>query len=232
VTTAPGRPARLSRYTFEVCHRAPARVRTRGRYEPDASQRAWTRLERADTVLVPGAGRSRRDPRARRGLVEAVIQAHRRGGAGSCIWLGAFVLAAAGLLDGRRARRHTGPSRRVGRPVPAGPGGRPQGVLYVDQGDVAQGAPTPPGSAAAWTSACTVKQPNQARAYADADRRQDGVDGSRTAGMPVAVRRTAHPGPRSRLALPRCWSGGRAARTSAGQRRRSDGARSRSRPAR
>lgn len=63
---------------------------------------AWTR--RADLVVVPGLVTGAPDPDPQ--VLAALVAAHRRGAGVAALCSGAFVLAAAGLLDGRRATTH------------------------------------------------------------------------------------------------------------------------------
>ncbi|MFF7309786.1 helix-turn-helix domain-containing protein [Streptomyces sp. NPDC008137] len=87
-------------YDVEVC--GPDAVRVgRFRLEPD---HGLDRLRHAGTVIVPGWADVDVDPPAE--LVDAVRAAHEAGARVASLCTGAFVLAAAGLLDGRRATTH------------------------------------------------------------------------------------------------------------------------------
>ncbi|MFV2120749.1 helix-turn-helix domain-containing protein [Streptomyces sp. Act-28] len=115
-------------YDLAVC--GPRAVRV-GRFllEPD---HGLDRLRHADTVVVPGWADVDEDPPA--DLVDAVRAAHEAGARVVSLCTGVFVLAAAGLLDGKRATTHwahTGAlSARYPR-VEVDPD-----VLYVDNGSV------------------------------------------------------------------------------------------------
>ncbi|MBM9503144.1 GlxA family transcriptional regulator [Actinacidiphila acididurans] len=123
------------RYEVTTCGLAPGPVRVSADFSlfvelgPDA-------LAEADTVVVPGA----RDPHDNlltaplAGPLAAAMAMIRPGARIASVCTGAFVLAAAGLLDGRRATTHW-------RSVPAFRRAFPDvrldpDVLYTDEGDV------------------------------------------------------------------------------------------------
>ena len=95
----------------------------------------------ADTVIVPAIRDVYEEPQAE--LVAAVKDAHGRGARVASLCSGAFVLAAAGILDGRAATTHWQYAEELARRYPAvlvDPG-----VLYVDHGDVLTSAGTTAG---------------------------------------------------------------------------------------
>ncbi|MFF5290402.1 helix-turn-helix domain-containing protein [Paractinoplanes globisporus] len=116
-------------YELAICGAGPVRADGRFLLEPDGG---LDRLARADTVIVPGWAEIGTDPPA--DLVDAVRAAHEAGARVASLCTGAFVLAAAGLLDGRRATTHWLYADLLARRYPlveVDPD-----VLYVDNGSV------------------------------------------------------------------------------------------------
>ncbi|KAB8166289.1 helix-turn-helix domain-containing protein [Streptomyces sp. 3MP-14] len=115
-------------YRLAVC--GPGAVRL-GRFlvEPE---HGFDRLAEADTLIVPGWADVAREPPG--ALVAAVRAAHARGARVASLCTGAFVLAAAGLLDGRRATTHWAHAGELAARYPAVT--VEPDVLYVDEGSV------------------------------------------------------------------------------------------------
>ncbi|GAA1440386.1 DJ-1/PfpI family protein [Leifsonia poae] len=90
-------------------------------------------LEQADTIFIPGYREpATTEPAA--SVVAALQDAHARGARLAAISTGAFALAAAGLLDGKRATTHWHYTKALERRYP---GIRvDENVLFVDEGDV------------------------------------------------------------------------------------------------
>ncbi|MCK2215385.1 helix-turn-helix domain-containing protein [Actinomadura sp. ATCC 31491] len=116
-------------YEVSICGTGPVRADGRFLLDPDGG---LDLLARADTVIVPGWADVDVDPPA--DLVAAVRAAYDAGARVASLCTGAFVLAAAGLLEGRRATTHWAHAdalagRFPGIEVDAD-------VLYVDEGRV------------------------------------------------------------------------------------------------
>jgi AraC family transcriptional regulator, transcriptional activator FtrA len=90
-------------------------------------------LRRADTIVVPGVAEPL-DHATLDAAARAIGNAHARGARVLSICTGVFVLAHAGLLDGRRASTHWDAAARLKREYPqvdVDPS-----VLYIDEGSV------------------------------------------------------------------------------------------------
>src|SRR5205085_7374362 len=90
-------------YRFIVCSVEDRPVRTSVGFHIDTPYRLKD-LRRADTIVIPARGHG--DIEAPPELVDALAAANRRGARIMSVCTGAFVLAAAGLLDGKRATTH------------------------------------------------------------------------------------------------------------------------------
>ena len=126
-------------YELRVCA-PPGPVRASNGFVPDTPY-GYDDLAQADTVIVTALCDPQAEPPA--ALVAAVRAAHRNGGRIVSLCTGAFVLAAAGLLDGRPATTHWFHARELARRYPAVH--LDPGVLYVDDGDVLTSAGTTAG---------------------------------------------------------------------------------------
>jgi len=117
-------------YTLDICAERPGPMDAVGGFGLVA-RRGLDTLAAADTVIVPG---QRIDAPVSPALVDALRTAHGRGARIVSICSGAFALAAAGLLDGRRAATHWRYADELQRRHPEIE--VDADVLYVDDGDV------------------------------------------------------------------------------------------------
>lgn len=123
----PGVPA----FDVRICAADAPPLRTTAGYRID-TEFDLAALDCADIVIMPSwHGDCRAAPPA---LVDALRRAHRRGARMVGLCLGAFVLAEAGLLDGRPATTHWGFADTLAGRYPKVKVNRD--VLYVDDGDV------------------------------------------------------------------------------------------------
>jgi len=127
-------------YELRICAPPGPPVHVSNGFVPDTPY-GYDELARADTVIVPAVSDTSEEPPAE--LVAAVKAAHQNGARIVSLCTGAFVLAAAGLLDGRPATTHWFHARKLARRYPAV--NLDPGVLYVDDGDVLTSAGTTAG---------------------------------------------------------------------------------------
>jgi transcriptional regulator GlxA family with amidase domain len=126
-------------YRFLVCGVGPSPIRAQTGFEIVVPH-GLEALQQADTVVVPASGQSSAPAPV---LIEALRAAHRRGARIVSVCTGAFIVAAAGLLDGRRATTHW---MHVDEFTARFPGVKvDRDVLYVDEGDVLTSAGTAAG---------------------------------------------------------------------------------------
>jgi AraC family transcriptional activator FtrA len=118
-------------YRFQVCSLDRGALRATGGVTVRA-EAGLSALRRAGTIVIPGwRDASERPPEA---LLRALRAAHAAGARLATICSGVFVLAAAGLLDGRRVTTHW---RYLERLRASYPSVRVEpDVLYVDDGDI------------------------------------------------------------------------------------------------
>jgi len=116
-------------YDFTICGQADAEI---GGWLKAGISRGLDALADADTVVVPSCRDVAEPPP--QALVDAVRTAHQRGARVASLCTGAFVLAEAGLLDGRLATTHWAHATVLHDRYPAVR--VDANVLYVDEGDV------------------------------------------------------------------------------------------------
>jgi AraC family transcriptional activator FtrA len=117
-------------YRFQVCSAHPGPIRALGGVTVQV-RNGLRALNAADTIVVPGWNVDEAPPAA---LLRAIRRAHSRGARVVSICSGVFVLAAAGLLDGKRASTHWRYADRLAGRFPHIAVERD--VLYVDEGRV------------------------------------------------------------------------------------------------
>jgi len=127
-------------FDFRVCSVEPGPLKTTAGFSIAATH-GLEALADADTIIVPAwSGPHDETPEA---LLDALRAANARGAQLVGLCLGAFVLAAAGLLDGRPATTHWAWAADFARRFPKVKVD-PQ-VLYVDDGDILTSAGTAAG---------------------------------------------------------------------------------------
>jgi AraC family transcriptional activator FtrA len=122
-------------YEFAVCAEKKGAVRALGGVSV-AVPHSLQLLDRADTIVIPGWRDTHEVPPA--SLTCRLRRAHERGARLCSICSGVFVLAAAGLLEGRRATTHWRYAQTLARMYPQVE--VLPDALYVDEGDIVTSA--------------------------------------------------------------------------------------------
>ena len=125
------------RFEFVVCAVEPGVLRTSAGFSIDV-RHGLSALRHADVVIVPTWRNLDQPPPPR--LLHALREAHARGATVVGLCLGAFVVAASGLLDGRRATTHWHWAPAFAARFPAVQ--LDPSVLYIDEGRVVTSAGT------------------------------------------------------------------------------------------
>ena len=128
----------IPRYDVTVCTAEERPIRTNAGFSVFVPN-GLASLESAQMVIVP-SWRKPGEDEPPEPLIDALVAAHRRGAKIVGLCLGSFVLAAAGLLNGRRATTHWRYTEELARQYPnvhIDPD-----VLWVDGGDVVTSAGT------------------------------------------------------------------------------------------
>ncbi len=191
-----GHPDERDRYALSVCGERAGPVQTSTGFAVVATHGLQT-VRRADTVIVPGIQATAAPiPEA---VVAAVRAADRRGARLISICTGAFVLAAAGVLDGRRATTHWRDVAELRARYPAIE--LDPGVLYIDDGRVLTSA----GVAAGIDLCLHVAARDHGAAYATAIARRMVVAPHRSGGQAQFVERAVPPPSDDGLGATRAW---------------------------
>jgi transcriptional regulator GlxA family with amidase domain len=117
-------------YELSICGADPGPVTADGGLRVEVPH-GLGQIRRCSTVVVPPTARLNEVPGE---VFDALRDAHRRGTRILSLCTGAFILAEAGLLDGRRATTHWSECTELARRYPAV--SVDPGVLYVDAGDI------------------------------------------------------------------------------------------------
>jgi AraC family transcriptional activator FtrA len=171
-------------YDFTVCGQDGAAV---GGWLTAGIRRGLDSLADADTVIIPSCRDAAEPPPV--ALVDAVRAAHAAGARMVSLCTGAFVLAAAGLLDGRPATTHWAHTALLQARYPAVR--VDADVLYIDDGDVLTSA----GKAAGLDLCLHLVRSDHGTAVANALARSLVVPPHRAGGQAQFIPAPVAPGP-------------------------------------
>lgn len=131
------RPGMQRRYDFSICAASPGPMPTLAGYDIHVPAGLGALLD-AETIVV--AGWPHRESGPSQAVISALQQAHARGARLAALCSGAFLLAEAGLLNGRLATTHWRMAEDFRRRYPAAR--LDADVLFVDEGNIATSAGT------------------------------------------------------------------------------------------
>ncbi|WP_271575035.1 DJ-1/PfpI family protein [Bradyrhizobium sp. CCBAU 11361] len=126
-------------YRLVVCSEHPGRPLATNNGIRIVADDGLRTLALANTIIVPGWSHIEHIPSVT--LLDTLRRAHQRGVRIASICSGVFILAAAGLLDGRRATAHWAQAELLSSRYPAV--NVDPNVLYVDDGDIMSSAEFP-----------------------------------------------------------------------------------------
>lgn len=178
-------------YSFTSCAVEPGPLRAMGGLKVTADA-GLEGLADADTIIIPGWKGADVPPSAE--LIEALRAAHARGARLMTICSGVFVLAATGLLKGKRATTHWGYAAKLQARYPeltVDPG-----VLYIDEGQILTSA----GSAAGLDLCLHVVRRDFGPRIANQVAKRLVLAPHRNGGQAQFIERAVQPTPDSRLA--------------------------------
>ncbi len=184
-------------YRVTLCGRLPGPVPTAGGFSVVA-QAGLEAVVAAHTVIVPAYEDTCEPPPD--DVLDALRTAHARGARLMSICVGAFALAAAGLLDGRRATTHWAHAERLAAQYPlvrVDPD-----VLFVDEGDVLTSA----GVASGIDACLHLVRTDLGAAVANHVARAIVAAPHRDGGQAQFIARTTAPQTASSLATTRAWA--------------------------
>jgi transcriptional regulator GlxA family with amidase domain len=127
-------------YDFKVCAADPSPLRTSTGFFIDTPY-GLDEAAQADTIIIPGWSHPDHKPSAE--LIGILHEAHERGARIASICTGAFVLGAAGLLDGRPCTTHWVHADNLARRFPLAR--VDPNILYIDNGSILTSAGTAAG---------------------------------------------------------------------------------------
>ncbi len=130
-----GKNNKVPDFKVKLCAVEPPSIQTNAGYSIQVTH-GLADLKDVGTIIVPSWNDTAVSPPIK--LIDALRKAHQRGTRIVSFCLGSFVLAAAGLLDGRRATTHWGWSNELAERYPdidVAPD-----VLYVDEGNIVTSA--------------------------------------------------------------------------------------------